>query len=166
MTGRLEGNREGTVDGITVGIRVDKGAVEEVGAVVGNTVGNTVGNIVGDEVGDKDNASGDADGLAVLMVHVPQVDVPLDTRVPVLALYVPVSPDIVTKLPVAIPVELAQLPLEVVAKPNQLPAAPLAEVSYAKVARGLPVPVQPDDELNKQPAVQTVHTVGQSAAAA
>ena len=114
-------------------------------------------------------SDGDADGSTVgaaKTVHVPHVDVLLNTRVPVVLLYVPVRPDIVTRLPVPTPVELAHLPLDVVARPNQLPDAPLAELSYANVAGGLPDPDQPDDEQNKQPALHTVHTVGQSADAA
>ena len=182
--GAADGDRlpAGEEDGSALGDDVDgalDGDVDDCPPTDGDALGDAVGKPLGEAVGVLDgDADGDwegfddscrlgaDDGDVVEIVHVPHVDVPLDTRVPVVALYDPVRPDIVTRLPVPTPEELAQLPLDVVARPNQLPDAPLADVSYANVAGGLPDPVQPDDEQNKQPAVHTVHTVGQSADAA
>ena len=122
---------------------------------MGGMVGILVGPSDGPSVGPSDGLSvGALDGDSELTTQEPQVEVGVDTRVPVTLLYVPVIPEIVTKVPVTTPLELAQLFVEVVANPSQLPADPLADVSNDNVARGLPDPVQPEDEHSKQPAPQ------------
>ena len=151
-------------NGVDVGPSTDGNVLDNaIGSALGEAVGIREGSAEGGVVGVNDSCRLGADDGEVDIVQVPHVDVPLVTRVPVVLLYDPVRPDIVTKLPVTTPEELAQPPPDVVARPNQLPDAPLAELSYDNVAGGLPDPVQPDDEQNKQPAVHIVHTVGQSA---
>ena len=111
------------------------------------------GEIVGRRVGAADA------GLA--SVHCPQDEVAEITRVPTCEPYVPVSPVIVTREPVTAPTPPpdthAVPPLEAtadVAIPNQLPCDPAGLVSKGRDFLGLPTPVYPELDVNRQPAEQ------------
>ena len=109
--------------------------------------------------------------------HCPQDDAGAYTRVPpVVAPQVPVNPVMVTREPVtafipppgthAVP---PPVPIASVESGIQLPSNPGKILSNKMVEFGLPTPVYPELDVNKQPAVQYIefgtlkHTAGQSA---
>ena len=140
------------------------------------TTGDTDGTTLGftDGVADADDTGltlGLCDGLAVgyaltnplpWRVHVPQLDELDDTRVPVTAEYVPVSPTIVIRDPVTAPAPPPDVHFAVVANASHEPWLPLADVSYDRLDGGLPTPTYAELDVNRQPALQIVHALGQS----
>ena len=83
----------GILDGALVGIDEGQiGALEDIGATEGTALGETDG-----------DHDGDDDETLAWSVHVPHVEVLVNTRVPVTVEYVPVRPCIVTREPVTAP---------------------------------------------------------------
>jgi len=185
VVGNLEGLAEGTTLDFTEGEIVGRA----LGIAVGLYDGRLVDAIVGFRVGGEDGLSlGREEGFAVgtnvgiddgvltgllpASIHCPHDEVAEYKRVPVVEPYVPVSPVMVTSEPVtafipppdthAVPPLVAFALVEI---GIQLPCDPAYDVSKGRDLLGLPTPVYPELEVNRQPAEQYILakvTFGQS----
>ena len=168
--------------GLTVGIMLEKLIGEVAGVPVDLIEGRAVGKVKGAITGlvVDDNTKGVAlgrkegafDDVLPASTHCPHDEAGDATRVPVVEPYVPVSPVIVTSEPVTAltppPDTQAVPPLVAFASVEigiQLPCDPPYDVSNGRDLLGLPTPVYPELEVNRQPAVQYILanvTFGQS----